>query len=218
MKLKFTIIASIAVLLPSISFAEISINTFPSWDGTTSVGSFGEPNTATYGQTFLAPATDPVMTSFTFVMNDFLNSDFVDFEAHVYAWDGTKATGAALFSSGTLVSTNNAGTDGFEYITVNTGSLALVPNSSYVAFFSASNYFDSIDGTSSWGLLTSDEYPDGGFVYSNNGSDFGQLTTNDWSTFGGTDLAFRIGAVPELSTVGLLGLAFAGLSLSRRRK
>ena len=64
---------------------------------------FGETNTATYGQTFTVQAGNTLMNSFTFLVNDNLNPDFVDFEAFVAPWDGTKA-GALLFESAMISS------------------------------------------------------------------------------------------------------------------
>src|SRR5947209_2430632 len=58
-----------------------------SWDGISSVASFGVPNTATIGQTFVAPEKDVILTSFTFFL-DVPSGTNVQFRAEVFTWIG----------------------------------------------------------------------------------------------------------------------------------
>ena len=74
---------------------------------------FGEPETATFGQTFTAPSVSR-LASFTFWLNDIPGDDpgypgFVDFGAYVMSWDGVRANGPVLYSSGMRTTTNNHG-------------------------------------------------------------------------------------------------------------
>lgn len=222
--------AAFAFSIASTSFAIPVIDTTGSWNGSDSIGGFGEPpNSATYGQTFTVTGPETVLDSFTFYVDDQFNSvftDFVDFEVFVYAWDGGKATGPALFSSSPMSTTNNGGADGWEAITTNTGGIDLVSGSQYVAFFSGSNLFDGEPAISVWGGLNgADVYAGGQFAYSNNADNFGELFTNDWSLGfqgEGSDLAFSMrfseqAPIPEPATVTLLGLGLAGLVARNRR-
>lgn len=219
---------ALAMGLSGVSHAASIIDTTGSWNGTDAVSSFGETDTATYGQTFTVTGPETVLDSFTFYLDDYLNPDFVDFQAYVYAWDGSKASGSALYSSSALSTTNNGGLGGFEAFTINTGGIDLADGLQYVAFFSASNLFDGSHGQARWGLpYNISPYSGGSFVYLNNGSNFGQITTNTWENFDSYyDLAFTMNfsepvvpvvPVPAAAPLGLLGLGLVA-AFNRRRK
>ncbi|WP_017653569.1 PEP-CTERM sorting domain-containing protein [Fortiea contorta] len=194
-----------------------TIDTTPSWNGSTEISSFGEPDTATYGQTFTV-GTDNIINSFTFYLK---NNPGVDFAGYIAAWDGTKAQGPILYNSG--VRSTGAG-GGFQEFAFNTGGIALTSGAQYVAFLSASNFFDGNFATTTLGYLGQDVYPGGGFVFLNNGSDFSQLTTTAWQTFigdGVDDTAFKasFNAQPVPEPLTILGtMTAAGLGVAMRRK
>lgn len=197
------------------------IDTTPMWNATNAVSPFGEQNTATYGQTITAPAGAPILTSFSFFLDDYMNPDTADFQAYVFAWDGQKATGPALFQSSPISTTNNNGNDGFEEIAISTGTIALTAGQEYVLAFNASNQFDSEIGTARWGTINNhasgpDTYAGGTFVFLNNGSDFSQLNSTPWSERDG-DLAFKATFVPEPSSIMLLCLGGLGVVFRRKR-
>jgi len=168
--------------------AAVMINTFPMWNGSNRIDSFGESNTAVYGQTFKAPAVDNRLSNFTFRLDDLNNPDVVTFDAYVYAWDGLKATGPALFTAGPFSTNNNGGAGGFQTFSINTGSVPLLTVAQYVAFFSAANRFNGSTGQADWAYLGTSPangangYADGAFVYLNCGNNFAQITTNTWDT------------------------------------
>lgn len=201
------------------------IDTTGSWNGSDFIWSFGESNSSTYGQTFTVTGSETKLDSFSFFLDDYLNPDFVDFEAYVYAWDGYKATGSALYASSPMSTTNNGGSGGFENFTLNTGGISLNSGSQYVAFLTASNMFDGSLGTSKMGGLDgANVYSGGQFVFLNNGSDFGQILTNNWTTNWkgiGADTAFTMNLsdpVPEPATLLLFALGIIGLAGAGRKK
>jgi hypothetical protein len=190
------------------------ISTIPDWDGSAFVGDFGEPETATYGQTF-SLSTESSMNSFTFYVDDFLDPGVIDFQAYVYSWDDSsnRITGSSLFAGNAMSTTNNSGAGGFEEFSIDTGGINLSAGK-YVAFFTASNLFDGSPGTGKMGFVNGDEYAGGSFVSINNGDNFGALSSNSWSKWASTpDLAFTITTtvVPIPAAVWLMFSALAVL-------
>lgn len=201
--------------------ADLILDTTPAWDGSSYVVPFGKPDTATYGQTVTVLAEAPRLDSFTFYIDGPAEQVF---RGYVYAWDGSKLTGPALYTS---PDRTLAGTPGFEAITFETGGLELTPGSRYALFASVSEVYARTQGTSHWGYIRDrNTYPGGNFIYDNNGGDFGRLSSSTWdatdaSEFWG-DLAFqaRFSAVPEPATVvsaSLAGLIVVGRRTLRRR-
>lgn len=209
--------------------ADLVIDTVSSWDGSNFVSSFGEPGTATFGQTITTDAANTFLKSFTFhIVTNTVNmpANTARFAAYVMGWDAAnfRATGPILFDSGLI--THNP-SDDIVPITINP-NIQLQADAQYVLFFSASNYFDGLSDGLKFGALSTDGYAGGDFVYANSISDFGALTAAAWSTFSVPDLAFTAefspaaaAAVPEpgsaaLAASGALGLAIVARGRRRR--
>jgi len=207
--------------LASASPGTTIIDTVPAWNGSSSVIYFGEPDTATYGQTITTDATDTVLDSFTFYLSN-VSANPSTFAAYVMQWDaGTSmATGPVLYTSSPMVS---AASTPFTAFTVNP-SVTLAPNTEYVLFFNVSNFFDGFAEDVAWGQpQNQDLYAGGEFVFLNNGNNFGALTTSTWTTGwlgAGGDLAFEavLSPVPEPASLALMGLGAAGLLVVQRRR
>jgi hypothetical protein len=184
----------------------------------------GTPNTQTYGQTIVVP-TDNVLNNFSFWLGP-TSTNFpvpsnpsLSFMAYVYAWDGSHAVGPALYTSGVLTHDATPVTPFTEY-TFNTGDLSLTTANMYVLFLSTSGLAG--DGHIQWEAATSDEYPDGSFVFLNNGEDASQWTTETWGAGFTSDLHFEATfsaatTVPEPSTWIMLVTALLALTLVTRR-
>jgi len=212
--------------------AGTTIDTMPLWNGANFISSFGVPETATYGQSITVPVgPDTVLTDFTFQIDGF-SADPLTFKGYVFAWDGSKATGSALFTSPT---TTVASGSGFNAVTFNTGGVQLTAGSQYVLFASVSETGGN-PTQSGWGYLGTsvqngqDGYTGGNFVFENNGTDTSQWTSTVWNNptfFGGhaaDDLAFTAhlnAPAPEPSTIisGAIGIVMlSGYTWRRRRR
>lgn len=218
----------------------ITWDTTPEWNGTDEMGLFGVPNTATYGQTFIAPAGAVALQDFTFLIRASANSHLIA-TPFVMQWSGD-LTGGTPTPGGAVGPTLHLGstitldpTPGFEEILVNVGSVPVTPGNAYVIgmTFATPADFNGSTGDSSWALLpnhTSSPHGGGGFVFFNNLSttsstdeiDPARLTTEPWeSWFDFGDLAFKATfstGVPDAgSSLAFLGLGLFGLTYATRR-
>jgi len=220
------LLLSLLMLLvsPSLAHAQASIDTIAAWNGTGFISSFGVPNTATYGQVIAVATGSSPLNSFSFEIGHCGAN--VTMRGEVYAWDGSRATGPALYESSPVTI---ADSNFYQLVTFNPGGLAL-PAGNYVLFASTSRDQAGAPGSAcKWGMLSNNTaIPGGSFVYMNNGSSPAGWTGSSWSGYP-ADLAMRVdglvppAAVPAASTTSLL-IGFAALAgvalfgLSRRRR
>ena len=167
-----------------------NINTYRAWNGTDYVYPFGCPDTTTYGQVITAPNVNTLNKfSFWWATSPGSSGSMV-VRGEVYAWDGQKATGNALWES--RPKTISYGDSNFHKQIFRTGPLPLTPGAQYVLF--ASTAKDYAECTNDYELLWAEvddtTYPGGTFVYQNNGGDSSQWTTQPWTTTYGKDTAF----------------------------
>ncbi len=140
---------------------------------------FGNPNTATYGETFTAPSNGDVnLQDFGFYMGSPEVAGDILLRAYIATWTGTQA-GTLLYTSADFDYANT----GDAHLTFSTGGLPLTPGASYVAFLSVSELYGQSSGEAfvSQGDPT---IPGGNFVYYNNGGDFAALFNSTWDATG----------------------------------
>jgi hypothetical protein len=188
--------AACAAAIATVASPAVAGGTFKHWDGASDVVPFGCPDSTVYGQTITIPADKHFLNSFEF---DWINLDTGSFVARgeVYAWDGTEATGSALWEGAPRTFAFNDAV--YHRVHFNTGVLAVTPGQQYVIFASIDKDYEQCMNNYEvgWGFIpTGDVYPGGGFVFQNNEGNENNWTTVPWSSFGGEDLAFRANLTP----------------------
>jgi PEP-CTERM motif len=203
------------------------------WGGS-GLSAFGNPNTATMGQTFVAPSAD-ILQGFTFYLSGAAD---LQFQAQVYAWSGSLtggngrqgAVGSPLYTSTPIPFGSTAGA--FVPVNITTGGTTLTAGADYVALLTisgpnSSNYGSST-GTDVFGYLPFSHVPGnggGGLNYYNNASDYPDINAGFWDDF----LDYGDAAwtaiftsptvpVPEPATLTIVGAGLAGLGMVRRRR
>ena len=188
--------------------AQEVIDTTPAWNGTASIAAWGVPNTATYGQTFTATDQQRRLLGFTFYLQNF-SGTAPKYQAAVYEWNNatSRITGPALFTSAVMTA---PGGSGYTAVKISTGNIALDTGKRYVMFFTTSTQGAQHNGSYKWGSVNGTTYAGGDFMFKNNGTNFNQLSTSNWSIFGALDLAFNA----EFGFANFIALAHTNNQLS----
>ena len=183
--LAVALVATVTGFAAPASAAGTTINTIPSWDGSTYISSFGRPDTSTYGQVITVPAGQTSLSSFSFELQE---PSAAIFRGEVYAWDAgnSRATGASLWESAPRSTTQG---DSFEKVTFTTGGVPVTAGQQYVIFATVSRD-EQPDAYGGWGYVDNSTYAGGSFVFQNNGTDVSQWTSSPWTVYD-LDLAFQ---------------------------
>ena len=174
----------------------LAISTYKQWDGSSDVVPFGCPNTTTYGQVITIPAGQTHLGKFHFSWIN-LNTGSMVVRGEVYAWDGSKATGSALYESKPKTISFSDGV--YHKVGFRATLVPVTPGAQYVIFASIDKDYEQCQNNYEvgWGFIPSgDAYPGGSFVYQNNGGDESQWTITPWTSFGGPDVAFKVATSP----------------------
>ncbi len=159
--------ASAVVLSLGLSSAALAddLDTTDTWDGSSSISSWGDAGSATYSQTITVDS-DTTIYGFSFELA-LIGGSTVQYQAYVYEWDSSTNTvvGNVLYVSDVQTAPDSSS---FTTVTVNTGSTTLSAGKTYVIFLTTSIVSDQSGGYYIWGM-SDDSYTDGVFVYLNNG-------------------------------------------------
>lgn len=173
--------------------AALTIDTTSSWNGSAQLASWGVPNTATFGQTFTAPASSVYLNSFQIYLKKNSGAQ-VNYQAYLYAWNGTQATGSSIFTGAV---TSAPASSFFQSLLINTGSAPVTAGSNYVFFITTSGVANPNNGLYGQGVINTNVYSGGQAVYSNNGTNFNLLTTSAWTLNPTKDFAFIANFTPS---------------------
>jgi hypothetical protein len=176
--------AAIAAVVATsgIAAGPVTISTLSSFGGF-GISPFGKPTYASGGQTLVVPNNVSVLTNFALELN---LPTTVTFRAEVYAWDGSEATGPALWESAPTVTPTS-----FVYNLISfSPNVAVTPGQQLVLFVTVSR--DYVANPSITGLLgiTANPYAAGSVVELDDQGDPSLWTTTAWSPSPVYDLAF----------------------------
>lgn len=132
------------------------------------------------------------LTRFNFYLRAPAMSGSLVLRGEVYAWDGHKAVGPALWEGDPRTVTYDDHTYHRKQFKPH-GVIDLEPGQQIVIFASISkDYEQCTEGYQvDWQTAPDGSYPDGTFVFLNDAGDESQWTTEDWTTTWGIDLLFK---------------------------
>jgi len=170
-----------------------TIDTWSSWETTDgTIGGFGHPDTATYGQVITIPAGMEKVRWFTYYMQAGPTSGTLTFRGAVYGWDGTKATEKVAMTKKKILELT-AGDPEFYPVKIKVRNATVDAGAQYVLFATISKDYEETDPDvwTQWPLHSTDELPGGNTVWINDTGDESQWTTVPWSQIPTADMAFK---------------------------
>lgn len=164
---------ALAMVVGGASVAEAATISNPG-PATGALQPFGPGGTQIYGQTITAPADANALTAFSFQITA---SASMVVRGEVYAWDGTKATGSALFESAPVTIAGDSAT---HTVSFPGADAALTRGNQYVLFATVLKDTQPNAGATSQWPSTGDTVAGGSLVFLNTTS-FDGATSNTWS-------------------------------------
>lgn len=174
----------------SIAGKKPTIDTYTGWDQSSAVGSFGCPNTTTYGETITIPKKKHKVTKAVIYMNDGGASGSMVARGEIYGWNGSVATTLVAETKPVTIDLQDAN---YDPVTFKFSGAKVKPGQQYVLFASIDkDYEQCANYTVNWGAPDGSAYAGGIFVYQNNGGDESQWTATPWSQISQLDAALQI--------------------------
>lgn len=169
-------------------------NTYPDWDGTTYLWGFGNPDTATYGQSFTAPEGVKKLKKFQFAVGANTGTGTMTVRGELYGWDGSKATDMIWESKNPTTIDLTQGDPTWHKVKMKLKKKGKVTaGQQYVMFLTVSkDYEDNPVGLiAQWGMTAADALPNSQTVWINDTGDESRWTTETWSGIPTQDFALK---------------------------
>lgn len=175
-----------------------TIDTYIDWTGAYA-GLFSRPETPTFGQVITVPADETDLLRFRFYLGHQAGTGHLVLRGEVYAWNGTMATGQALWEGAPRRIAYRGGD--FHRVGFHAGGIALAAGAQYVLFASISkDYRQATPGYGlKWASVSDRSYRPGTFVYLSDRGDESRWTSESWRADYGPDLAFKAWLRPHVA-------------------
>jgi hypothetical protein len=232
---RVALLASLAVF--TVASPAVAQTTIGSATNDYNAGPFGRdsknpPVFGAFAETFVTPLGTPVLTGFSFWLQNYDGGANLQLVGSVFAWGGSATTGVTLFT-GTASGSSNS--EAFEERMFAVPNLLLSPGTTY-AFLLRVGDGSPDASTNFFGTQGTDTYASGSLYYSfqSTASALGQtgafvqsnanavLDNNSWgadAAFTARFIAAPTTAVPEPGSVVLVAAGLAGvLMIARRRR
>lgn len=168
-----------------------AINTYLGWDKSSSVSTFGCPDTANYGQVITIKGYRHSLKEFSFwLQGQAGDGQSMVVRAEVFPWNGSMPTGKPLYESEPRTI---AYADARFHRETFSPNIPVTARAQYVMFLTVDRDFDQCTGAYgvTWGSVSDTAYAGGTFVYLNTGGDGSLWTSTPWTTTYGIDLVLK---------------------------
>jgi hypothetical protein len=182
-------VGALAITSAPAAHAASQIDTYSTWSGTSYLGSFGHPDTATYGQVITIPRGDKSVKNVTWYMAGG-GSGTLTVRTEVYSWDGSKAVKEVAESKPKVIDTATTEMTGYKF---KLKKAKVKAGKQYVLFATISKDYEEATpaAITTWPVHTADVLAGGHTVWINDSGDESRWTTEAWAGIPTYDMAFK---------------------------